>query len=269
MRGIINKEPVRKDYLRGLDKSIQELKANGYKVPGTADIITYNTPLVAIGIAQDKGDQARYIHTAVSTITGGLLDMPTLPLLVSQIRYCPVCMCTVPYVRTWHNLPGVDSCAIHEVDLCSLEDTSSISWRLERSKCEASSPEKIAYAKYVKSVYDHPTDIWIARRHCTGKHTKSYYDALQVLVKKGYVYRVDFGMYSNRDDLSVYEILRWKYLLDDEGKPVGRFTGDTARYLEHQIEQEPEIIALESSLLSRKSWSAVNVKGRKVKIRGI
>ena len=159
MRGTINKEPVRKDYLRGLDKSVQELKDSGYKVPGTADIITYNTPLVAIGIAQDKGDQARYIHTAVSTITGGLLDMPTLPLLVSQINYCPVCMCSVPYVRTWHNLPGVESCAIHEVDLCSLEDTSSISWQLERSKCETSSPKKIAYAKYVKSVYDHPTDI--------------------------------------------------------------------------------------------------------------
>ena len=576
MRGIINKEPARKDYLRGLDKSIQELKVNGYKVPGTADIITYNTPLVAIGIAQDKGDQARYIHTAVSTNTGGLLDMPTLPLLVSQIRYCPVCMCTVPYVRTWHNLPGVDSCAIHKVDLCSLEDTSSISWQLERSKCMASSPEKIAYAKYVKSVYDHPTDIniliirsllsdrgfkistskkpsfsdvinhllangipypdlikgcpsspvlvknnrethiskkatlgkyrcavcgnkwtdaleatrlgfycpdcmssedpdklvsemlrgvgdgryrlneafrglgvtqivihdtcglahpvrmaskiwhrttcrcevahtvksiqervdgistgftvedyiptqevvtvshntcgqtrktlltsflsnpvcpycrdseqnklrkeklqeaigneyeilelprsgenvrllhkpcgnvvsgkfksfldgkgcplcvpyltrkrkegektvestllaemnewfkhnplWIARRHCAEQHTKSYYEALQVLVKKGFVYRVDFGIYSNRDDLSVYEILRWKYLLADEGNPVGRFTGDTARYLEHQIMQEPEIITLESALLLRKSWSSVSVKGRKVKIRGI
>lgn len=155
-RGVVSKEPIRKDFLMGIDASVRSLQAQGYVAPDTADIITYNTPLVVLGIVQSKGDQARFIHTAVSTVTGGTLDMPDLPKQINKIQLCPICMRNEPYIRTWHNLPGVESCADHGVDLCTLKE-----WNQKRddTTITPSSSSKKQYARFVKEIYEHPSNL--------------------------------------------------------------------------------------------------------------
>lgn len=111
--------------------------------------------------------------------------------------------------------------------------------------------------------------LWVAGRHRKAEHTRQYYDALLKLVKRGYIYLVDRGLYSNRCEMDIYEVLKWKYLMDDQCNTVGNFTGLTAAFLAGKTDVEPETITLESSLLRRKDWSVVRAKGRKIKVRGI
>ena len=157
-RGLITKEPVRKDFPRGLDHSIREMQASGFTVPNTDVILSSNTPLIAAGIAQTCGDQARYIHTAVSDVTGGLLDMPTLPLALSDIQFCPRCMKENPYIRIWHNLPGVQACAIHGMELGKLGKYTELSnWRQDQLFDIEANPTDIEFAQYAKIIYDNPS----------------------------------------------------------------------------------------------------------------
>jgi hypothetical protein len=113
----------------------------------------------------------------------------------------------------------------------------------------------------------HP--LWIAGRHRIGEHTKQYYDSLQKLVKKGYVYLLDRGIYSIRPDMNIYDILKWKYLVDDKGETVGRFTGQTSAYLAHDIDIEPEVITIETSILTHRTNITVRVQGRQVDVKGL
>lgn len=159
-RGLFSKEPIRKDFVRGLDSGIREMQADGYTVPDTEDILIYNTTLVTTGIAQTKGDQARYIHTAVSDVTGGLLDMPTLPLTLQEVRICPACMRENPYIRTWHNLPGVAACPLHGVKLGVLGHHTEISnWRQDQLFDNKANIDEVRYAQYAKTIYDNPSAI--------------------------------------------------------------------------------------------------------------
>ena len=107
---------------------------------------------------------------------------------------------------------------------------------------------------------------WVKARH---RPSKARNEAIGVLVKKGYIYRVAYGIYSYRNDLSVYDILEEKFLLDDDGNPAGEFTGDTAKFLAGEISEEPEIITLESLRVHKYTHSTAWLCGRQIKIRGI
>ena len=69
-------EKVRLDYMLGLDESLRRLRDDGYHVPETDDLITYNTVLGTMSICRKPSTQARYMYTALTTVYGDLLDMP-------------------------------------------------------------------------------------------------------------------------------------------------------------------------------------------------
>ena len=69
--------------------------------------------------------------------------------------------------------------------------------------------------------------------------------------------------------MTVYDILKWKYLMDDRGKTVGRFTDETAAFLAHETDVEPDIITLETQLLAHRTHITVQVQGRQVCAKGI
>ena len=154
-----SREALRKEYIRGLDKSIQRFHKLGYSFPDTKELLTYNTPIIATGIARSAGEEARIIHTAVSEVTGGLFDMPKTPLSLKELRVCPYCMYEKPYIRTWHNLPGVKACAIHGTALCVINEQT---MQTEPQNSIATEDE-ILFARYAKTVYDTPSDITLQK----------------------------------------------------------------------------------------------------------
>lgn len=570
------RKPLRTNFIRGLDHGVRRLQKAGYSIHDPSEVITFNTASVTMGIAQDIGDQARNIHAALADVTGGPFDIPTPRLLINELRVCPCCLREVPYIRTWHNLAGVNACAVHGTKLEALTSSNffalvHVGKTLERH----ADPRDIEYAKCVKYIYEHPSELnlhdiktylaskgislpkptknafisivnslldnhikcsdvlasrsprpfvckcsdyslisqqgvlgtfrclkcntvwtdaveavrigfacprcsvdkppnallaeilqrigdgqyrltepfkgvaatqdilhetcgrsistrlghkiwrgttctcekvhttrslqrqvddiasgfeveaydpakgiitlrhnvcgnrmtpfwtgfkanptcpyckvkerelhrrdklaaalseeyevidcpnddpvrvrhkacgkemvgkyapfihgrkcplctpyyknnraegklpyeadlqkemdawfehhplWVAGRHRVGAHTREYYEALPKLVKKGYIYLLDRGLYSNRSDMTVYDILKWKYLMDDRGKTVGRFTDETAAFLAHETDVEPDIITLETQLLAHRSYSTAWIQGKQVKAKGI
>lgn len=149
-RGYVSKEPQRMDYIRGLDRSVREIIKAGYPIQDTEYLISFNTPLAVTGICRSVGDQARYIHTVVSEVTGGVMDMPTLPLSINKLYICPECSKEKSYLRVWHQLPGVKVCAIHGCNLTELYSETEHGQITETD---------IAYAKYVKQIYDDPIGL--------------------------------------------------------------------------------------------------------------
>ena len=162
-RGVITTDGIRKDFIRGLDKSIRELTRKGFKIPPTSDILTFNTPLITESICRSRGTTARYIHTAVSEMTGTVYDMPKVPDRTGKIRVCPKCMAESRYIRMWHNLQGVTCCAEHKINLLSIPERTPLQhlltsrWKDEVT--EQASPEEIRYASLVKDIYDNPSEI--------------------------------------------------------------------------------------------------------------
>lgn len=158
-RGFLGREPrpLRMDYVKGLDRGIRQLQQKGYQIADPEDIVTYNTPLVAISVALNKGDQTRCIHTAMAEVTGGPFDMPTIHMSITTIRICPCCMRERPYIRTWHNLPGVEVCAVHGIVLESA-DESTISG-VSRHQTVQGNAEQTEFAKLAKTIYDNPRGL--------------------------------------------------------------------------------------------------------------
>lgn len=111
--------------------------------------------------------------------------------------------------------------------------------------------------------------VWISNQHKADWNGRTYRRALAVLVKKGFLYHVARGTYSDRTDVTVYDILEEKYLIDNDGHSAGRFTGETARYLAGDINIEPAVVTLESRLPARKYDNTVWIQDRKVIIRGV
>ena len=59
-RGVIVKDPVRKDYIRGLDMNVRGLQEHGYKVPSADVLLRRSTPVAAMGICWSRGKAAIY-----------------------------------------------------------------------------------------------------------------------------------------------------------------------------------------------------------------
>ena len=158
-RGVIVKEPVRKDYIRGLDMNVRGLQEQGYKVPSADVLLKRSTPVAAMGICWSRGNAARYIHTVMAPVTGTWTDMPVTPDLVKELRYCPDCMKQERYLRTWHHLPGVKACAVHEKALVCIsrkELQELLGGRTKLPDPEAACGEDLSYAKYAKKIYEDP-----------------------------------------------------------------------------------------------------------------
>ena len=158
-RGVIVKDPVRKDYIRGLDMNVRGLQEQGYKVPSADVLLRRSTPVAAMGICWSRGNAARYIHTVMAPVTGTWTDMPVMPDLVKELRYCPDCMRQGRYLRTWHHLPGVKACAVHGKSLVRIsrkELQELLGGRTKLPDPEAACGEDTSYAEYVKKIYEDP-----------------------------------------------------------------------------------------------------------------
>ena len=158
-RGSLKREaqPLRTDYIKGIDRGVRQLQLKGYQIADPEQIITYNTPLTALSITQDRGDQARCIHTAMAEGTGGPFDMPALHLSIAKVRACPCCMQENPYIRTWHNLPGVEVCAVHGSVLETLDDWNTVSPRIHQ--IVLGNANRIEFARLAKTIYDNPRGL--------------------------------------------------------------------------------------------------------------
>ena len=154
----LSREPIRKDFLQGLDSSIRMLKERGYTVPDTTTLLAYHTPLIITGLSRSARNQARYIHYTTADVTGSPLDSPTLPLIIKDIKCCPHCLKIGRYVRTWHNLPGVNFCAMHKTRLVHYDFKNFINFDLNMEYLIQQHIE-IDYAIYVKTIYDNLSDI--------------------------------------------------------------------------------------------------------------
>lgn len=161
-RETVFKDPIRVDFIKGLSENVKNIRALGYRIPDVDEILAYHTPIVTLGIAKNTGEQARYIHTACASVSGDIFDMPKVPQMMEGIRICPACLKEERYIRTWHQFPGVTVCArhgtsLHEIDLKSFREQNVIQWnKKEQIKTDAGAH---AYARYVKEIYDHPSDI--------------------------------------------------------------------------------------------------------------
>ena len=158
-RGVIVKDPVRKDYIRGLDMNIRGLQEQGYKVPSADVLLKRSTPVAAMGICWSRGNAARYVHTVMAPVTGTWTDMPVMPDLIKELLYCPECMRRERYLRTWHHLPGVKACAVHGKSLVRIsrkELQELLSGRAKLRDPEAACEEDRSYAEYVKKIYEDP-----------------------------------------------------------------------------------------------------------------
>ena len=154
-----SKEELRKDFVRGIGESLQECYKKGYKVPEAWELLTYNTPLYSMGVSRSSSTQARYLYTAMASVYGDSLDMPTLPSSVKTIKICPMCMAKSQYVRTWHHLPGVKACAIHRVMLFDFDSKKEL--KEDVSVLQEDHPD-VVYAAYCKEIYDHPSTASLA-----------------------------------------------------------------------------------------------------------
>ena len=162
-RGVVTNDGIRKDFIRGLSPSIRRLRENGYMIASPAEVLTYNTPLAAEAICRSEGTNARFIHTAMSEVTGTVFDMPKIPDSIKTIRVCPQCMQESRYVRMWHTLPGVSCCAVHGTKLLELPEKY-LAVRVLKYKWSEESPgpgtgEELRYARIVKEIYDNPSQI--------------------------------------------------------------------------------------------------------------
>ena len=202
-------EKVRLDYMLGLDESLRRLRDDGYHVPETDDLITYNTVLGTMSICRKPSTQARYMYTALTTVYGDLLDMPAPATTVKAVRICPACMRDNEYIRTWHQLPGVTACAVHGIRL--VQDSEGCEDHAE----QADEPEVI-YARYVKDIYDDPApadldDIRSAligtasvkEINRLGQNSTSFEYVVRLLIGYGLWYRdVKKVMLPHRDSIS-------------------------------------------------------------------
>ena len=105
--------------------------------------------------------------------------------------------------------------------------------------------------------------IWTLKQH-----RKIGHNTLKKLCGAGLIYHVGFGMYSSVRDIDIYELLEERYLKNDEGNTIGRFTGKTSAFLAGMID-EPEIITLETSSVRRLDNHLYTICGRSVSVRGI
>ena len=160
MRGSPIREPLRANFIRGLDHGVRRLQKLGYYISDPADVLTYNTVLAAMNIVQEPGDQARYIHTAMADVTGGPFDMPTPHLLINEILVCPYCIREQPYIRTWHHLAGVAACAVHGTNLEAFTlDAIDKLPLVGKHIASHADIRAVDYARYVKYIYDHPSNL--------------------------------------------------------------------------------------------------------------
>ena len=158
-RGVIVKDPVRKDYIRGLDMNVRRMQEQGYKVPSADVLLRCSTPVAAMGICWSKGNAARYIHTVMAPVTGTWTDMPVTPDLVKELRYCPDCMRQERCLRTWHHLSGVKACAVHGKSLIRInrkELQELLGGRIKLPDPEVACEDDVSYAEYVKKIYEDP-----------------------------------------------------------------------------------------------------------------
>ena len=105
--------------------------------------------------------------------------------------------------------------------------------------------------------------IWTLKQH-----RKIGHNTLKKLCGAGLIYHVGFGMYSSVRDIDIYELLEERYLKNDEGNTIGRFTGKTSAFLAGMID-EPEIITLETSSVRRLDNHLYTICGRSVSVKGI
>lgn len=108
---------------------------------------------------------------------------------------------------------------------------------------------------------------WVLSQHREYSGTK-YYNAIANLKKRGIIYHVSFGVYAKSAEVTVYDILEEKYLMDSAGTRTGRYTGETAEYMAGKREFEPDVITLESSLIKNTDRCTRIVCGRTVIIKG-
>lgn len=189
-RDTISRDPVRMDFMRGLSENVKYIRAIGHAVPDADALLARNTPLVALGIAKTSGEQARYIHTACASVNGDWYDMPSLPQTVDHLAACPECLKESRHLRTWHHLPGVKVCAVHSVPLRRLNEKAFRERNLylwdDAEGPGAVTDEAVAYARYVKAIYDIPTDIALADiyRSLMGRPDRLTVDEAKHLGKK-------------------------------------------------------------------------------------
>ena len=222
-RYIPSKESLRKDFIRGIDDSLRANSEMGYSFPEAWILLAYNTVLYSMGVSRTASTQARYLYTALSSVYGDIMDMPTLPSSVKSIKTCPACMSENSYIRTWHHLPGVDACAVHRIKLLNWEESGDDCTILPEGHPD------VVYAQYCKTIYDHPSSISLKnikkmlKPYCTPEETailsrKS--TRFQAVVEMLIRYNVDYHVIVQMADIGKPSSYLEGYRVLKEGKGI-------------------------------------------------
>ena len=222
-RHIQSQESLRKDFIRGIDDSLRANSEMGYSFPEAWILLAYNTVLYSMGVSRTASTQARYLYTALSSVYGDIMDMPTLPSSVKSIKTCPACMSENSYIRTWHHLPGVDVCAVHRIKLLNWEESGDDCTILPEGHPD------VVYAQYCKTIYDHPSSISLKnikkmlKPYCTPEETailsrKS--TRFQAVVEMLIRYNVDYHVIVQMADIGKPSSYLEGYRVLKEGKGI-------------------------------------------------
>ena len=100
------------------------LKADGLS-KGMFDVVNIRgiepvmqmTTLPVLIPLMSRGQESRHIRSTCSLRHGNTVLSSRPASVVDHLRHCPMCDAEIPYVRTWHCIPGVTVCAKHNVPL--------------------------------------------------------------------------------------------------------------------------------------------------------
>lgn len=109
--------------------------------------------------------------------------------------------------------------------------------------------------------------VWVLRRHPETAVAESG-ALIQPLINMHLIHQVSFGIYSDRENVDIKDILTEAYLLGDDGKIHGRFSDRTEEYLTYRY-GKPAMLSLTTELVAPQSHRVVEVCGEHVRIKGV
>lgn len=142
----------------GIWERPEVLKADGLS-KGMFDVVDIQgiepmmqmTTLPALIPLMSRGQASRYIRSTCSFRHGNTVLSSRPASVVDHLRHCPMCDAGIPYVRTWHCIPGVTVCAEHGVPL--VEHLVNPAGEVLEHEM-APGPKALEYARFTKALWE-------------------------------------------------------------------------------------------------------------------